>query len=49
MQLLKKDNSSINHHFIVSDITPTFKKIGKIFFGAGINFEEENIWESNSI
>ena len=49
MELLKKDNSSINHHFTVSDITPTFKKIGKIFFGAGINFEEENIWESNSI
>jgi len=49
LQLLKKNSSLTNYHFSVSDITPTFKEIGKIFFGTGINLEEENIWESNSI
>jgi glutamate racemase len=43
-QLLNTCNQKASHEFYVSDFTPAFEQITKIFYGAEIHLAKCDIW-----
>ncbi|MBN1118917.1 MAG: glutamate racemase [Bacteroidales bacterium] len=43
--LLSGKNESVEHKFFVSDITPAFKIISKMFFEEDVDLKLQNIWD----
>jgi glutamate racemase len=43
--LINSSASNVEHKFYVSDITPSFRIISKMFFEQDLNLELKNIWE----